>query len=47
MNICILGLGWDSRATDGVDFDLDASVFLINAEGKIRQDTDFIFYNNC
>ncbi|QFI38592.1 TerD family protein [Moritella marina ATCC 15381] len=46
MSKCILGLGWDTRATDGVDFDLDASVFLINAEGKIRQDTDFIFYNN-
>ena len=23
-----VGLGWDSRATDGAAFDLDASVFI-------------------
>lgn len=42
----LIGLGWDTRATDGVDFDLDASVFLLNAMGKVRNDLDFIFYNN-
>jgi tellurium resistance protein TerD len=41
----IVGLGWDERATDGSSFDLDASVFLLNASGKVRGDTDFIFYN--
>ena len=41
-----VGLGWDERATDGADFDLDASAFLLNATGKIRNDNDFIFYNN-
>lgn len=40
-----VGLGWDPRATDGADFDLDASAFLLNAGGKVRTDTDFIFYN--
>jgi tellurium resistance protein TerD len=40
-----VGLGWDPRATDGVDFDLDASAFLLNAGGKVRSDADFIFYN--
>ena len=42
----LIGLGWDTRATDGVDFDLDASVFMLNNMGKVRNDLDFIFYNN-
>lgn len=41
----LVGLGWDERQTDGAEFDLDASVFLLTAEGKIRSDADFIFYN--
>ncbi len=41
----LVGLGWDARATDGVDFDLDASAFLLNATGKVRSEYDFIFYN--
>jgi tellurium resistance protein TerD len=40
-----IGLGWDERATTGADFDLDASAFLLNAEGKVRNEKDFIFYN--
>ena len=42
----LVGLGWDPRNTDGAQFDLDASVFLLTAAGKVRGDTDFIFYNN-
>ena len=41
-----VGLGWDTRATDGAAFDLDGCVFLLNQAGKVRSDTDFIFYNN-
>ncbi len=41
----LIGLGWDERSTDGVDFDLDASAFLLTASGKVRGDHDFIFYN--
>ncbi len=41
-----VGLGWDTRATDGAAFDLDASVFLLTAEGKIRNEGDFVYYNN-
>lgn len=41
----IVGLGWDVRATDGKEFDLDASAFLLTATGKVRSDADFIFYN--
>jgi tellurium resistance protein TerD len=42
----VVGLGWDTRATDGAGFDLDGAVFLVNAEGKVRSDADFVFYNN-
>ncbi len=42
----LVGLGWDPRATDGKEFDLDGSVFMLNASGKARSDADFIFYNN-
>ncbi|MEM9049175.1 MAG: TerD family protein [Pseudomonadota bacterium] len=41
-----VGLGWDTRATDGADFDLDASLFVTADTGKVRSDADFIFYNN-
>ena len=40
-----VGLGWDVRETEGVDFDLDASCFLTGETGKVRSDADFIFYN--
>jgi tellurium resistance protein TerD len=40
----LIGLGWDTRATDGAAFDLDASVFMLNADGKVASDADFIFY---
>ncbi|PHM73245.1 TerD family protein [Xenorhabdus kozodoii] len=46
MKNVLIGLGWDARATDGQDFDLDASAFLLTASGKVRSDADFIFYNN-
>ncbi|OTH00130.1 MULTISPECIES: TerD family protein [Acinetobacter] len=45
LNQVLIGLGWDARATDGVDFDLDASAFLLAANDKVRGETDFIFYN--
>ena len=42
----VVGLGWDVRATAGADYDLDASVFLVDEHNKVRSDPDFIFYNN-
>ena len=42
----IVGLGWDTRATDGAGFDLDGAVFLVKSDGKVRADADFVFYNN-
>jgi tellurium resistance protein TerD len=41
----LVGLGWDPRATDGQEFDLDASAFLLGQNGKTRSSADFIFYN--
>lgn len=46
MKKVLVGLGWDARSTDGQDFDLDASAFLIGANGKARSPSDFVFYNN-
>lgn len=42
----LIGLGWDTRTTDGTDFDLDASAFLLGRGDRVRGDADFIFYNN-
>jgi len=40
-----VGLGWNARTTDGTPFDLDASLFMLKADGKVRSEADFIFYN--
>jgi tellurium resistance protein TerD len=42
----LIGLGWDTRSTDGAEFDLDASAFLLANGDRVRADADFIFYNN-
>jgi tellurium resistance protein TerD len=42
----VIGLGWDPRSSDGAAFDLDGSAFLLKADGKVRSDLDFVFYNN-
>lgn len=46
MNVAMVGLGWDARVTDGEDFDLDASVFMVGEDGKVLSDANFIFFNN-
>jgi tellurium resistance protein TerD len=41
-----IGLGWDARKTDGPDYDLDASVVVLdNTEQCIGTDW-FVYYNN-
>ncbi|MGG1674711.1 TerD family protein [Neobacillus sp. NRS-1170] len=43
----VVGLGWDTNKYDGGnDFDLDSSVFLLGENGKVTNETDFVFYNN-
>ncbi len=47
LKLALVGLGWDTNKYDGgYDFDLDASAFLLGANGKLLRDEDFIFYNN-
>lgn len=42
-----VGLGWDVNATaTGAQFDLDASVFIMNENKKLLADDFFVFYNN-
>ena len=45
LDAIMIGLGWDARSTDGQAFDLDASAFLLGANGKVRSERDFCFYN--
>ena len=53
----VVGLGWDVNKYDGqADFDLDASAFLLDANGKaliktdsngrVTSDSDMVFYGN-
>lgn len=46
LTVVTVGLGWDSRVTDGAEFDLDASIFMVGEDGKVLDDNSFIFYNN-
>ena len=47
MSYALVGLGWDTNRYDGgADFDLDASAFMLGANGRVRRDSDFIFYGN-
>lgn len=47
VKLALVGLGWDTNRYDGAaDFDLDASAFMLGANGKVRRDEDFIFYGN-
>ncbi|MFD4588930.1 TerD family protein, partial [Streptomyces sp. NPDC058423] len=39
----VVSLRWSSPAGDG---DADVSVLLLGADGKVRSDADFFFYNN-
>ncbi|EIC23039.1 TerD family protein [Thiorhodovibrio frisius] len=41
----LVGLGWQERATNGEELDLDASAFLLGGSGKVRRDEDFVFYH--
>ncbi|WP_028303389.1 TerD family protein [Oceanospirillum maris] len=41
-----IGLGWDARATDGTDFDLDACAAMLQENGKAASSSDIIYFNN-
>jgi|JI71714BRNA_FD_contig_71_1899386_length_759_multi_2_in_0_out_0_1 tellurium resistance protein TerD len=40
----MIGLGWEQKA--GNNMDLDASVFILGANGKLISEEYFVFYNN-
>ncbi|SFC90823.1 tellurium resistance protein TerD [Flexibacter flexilis DSM 6793] len=40
----MIGLGWELK--QGAQLDLDASVFMVGANGKLPSDEYLIFYNN-
>ncbi|MFI3174715.1 MAG: TerD family protein [Bacillota bacterium] len=43
----VVGLGWDTNQFDtGGAFDLDAAAFHLEATGKAKESSDFIFYGN-
>ncbi len=47
LNNILIGLGWDTNKYDGGSaFDLDTAAFLIDENGKVTADEDFIFYGN-
>lgn len=40
-----IGLGWDVNKYDGgSSFDLDAAAFLLNSNGKVREQGDFFLW---
>lgn len=41
-----IALGWMANSKGGEDFDLDASVFMIGDDKKVRHTRDFVFFNN-
>ncbi len=48
MTLARIDLGWNvsSSYSNGPDFDLDAAAFILGANGKVRNDQDFIFYGH-
>lgn len=42
-----IGVGWKApEESGGFPVDIDLSAFLVRTDGRVRRDTDFIFYNN-
>jgi tellurium resistance protein TerD len=41
----LIGLGWDPADEEGVEFDIDVSLFILGEDGKVRGSFDFICYN--
>lgn len=43
----VVGVGWSAPPEEqGFPVDIDASCFILNRDGRVRRDTDFVFYNN-
>ena len=46
LNQVRVGLSWDDVQINGQSPDCDASVFMLGVNGKISDDSHFVFYNN-
>ena len=47
LNNVVVGIGWDVNGFDtGGDFDLDSAAFLLGDNGKVTNQSDFIFFGN-
>lgn len=51
LEIVRVELTWSKKKTDGLDFDLDVSAFLLGQDGKLavtngKQAVNFVFYSN-
>lgn len=46
LTAAFLGLGWDTNSGSGAAFDLDASVFMLNASGKLEKEGNFVYFKN-
>lgn len=44
-NTLQVGLGWDVNKFDGAAYDLDASAFMLGANGRVIDERYFVFYN--
>lgn len=42
----LVNLLWKARETQGTDFDLDASVFVLNDKDEVQDIKDFVYYRN-
>lgn len=44
----VIGCGWDAKdsSSSGSDFDLDASLYMLNSEGKVNSNKGLIYYGN-
>lgn len=42
----VVGLGWDANESSGSEYDLDASVFMLNKEGILERSQNLIYFGN-
>lgn len=42
----MIGLGWDPATINGQVVDPDASIFMLDANGKLQREEDLVFFNN-
>jgi len=45
LNEIIVAIKWIKQLSDETEFDIDTSAFMLTEQNKVRNDSDFIFYN--